>query len=117
MEEIIKNGCFMHHFPPFFVKWPRRDLNPHTPYEIQDFKSCASAYSATRPVGITKYHAPAKNVQLQAMKLLRPRLALPETSGLDFVAFSKKVRKGVTNLTRSAPSSLLERPNRADWRG
>src|SRR5437899_2212698 len=33
----------------FASHWPRRDLNPHTPYGIQDFKSCASACSATRP--------------------------------------------------------------------
>lgn len=30
-------------------KWPRRDSNPHTGYPIRDFKSRASAYSATRP--------------------------------------------------------------------
>ncbi len=30
-------------------KWPRRDSNPHTGYPIRDFKSRASANSATRP--------------------------------------------------------------------
>ena len=29
--------------------WPRRGSNPHVPIGTQDFKSCASADSATRP--------------------------------------------------------------------
>ena len=32
------------------LEWPERGSNPHTPYGIQDFKSCASANFATRPV-------------------------------------------------------------------
>ena len=32
-----------------FQQWPRRDSNPHGGYPPRDFKSRASANSATRP--------------------------------------------------------------------
>ena len=34
---------------PYSVRWPRRDLNPHERLSPRDFKSRASADSATRP--------------------------------------------------------------------
>ena len=35
--------------------WPRWDLNPYTPLGIRDFKSRASAYSATRPGQVSDF--------------------------------------------------------------
>src|SRR5262245_39197861 len=42
----------------FRSKWPEWESNPHTPYGIQDFKSCASANFAIRPERVQKVSRP-----------------------------------------------------------
>jgi hypothetical protein len=41
------------------TNWPRRESNPHEGYPPRDFKSPASAYSATRPCGVAAPRASA----------------------------------------------------------
>ncbi len=45
----IKKGLTAIRRKSLLHNWPRRESNPHVPYGTRDFKSRASAYSATRP--------------------------------------------------------------------
>ena len=45
-------------------------MNPHTPYGIQDFKSCASACSATRPARLQSTLCPGARQRPSAWRMM-----------------------------------------------